>query len=524
MSIDCKPFRAGSVLLAAWLQAMAASAVTINVNSTADVLANDGVCTLREAVIAANTDFPSGPAFGECPAGSGADLIVLTVNGTYSFAIPGTGENAALTGDLDLTEEVEIRGTSPTLQVINGQLLDRVFWVASSVSATFNNVTITGGNAGSFNDGGAIYNDGTVTVVDSVLNGNSAGGEGGGIYVSGSGGATLTRTTVKSNHASDGGGMYGSFGSITVIDSIFDSNTASDDGGGIFSFEPVSIVSSVFSGNTANDLGGGIALGDDTTITDSTFTMNGAAFGAALFAFDPLTVKNTTFSSNTATSSGGAIYHDCCSTTSLQNVTFSEGGALASSAVFHDGGTVTAANTLIDGRCDGDSLSSNGGNIESPGNTCDLLGATDQSGVAASALNLLPLDENGGPGPTHLPGPSSVAIEGGVIGFCLPADQRGVTRPADFDGVGGAECDVGAVELSPCPHSTTLLLQNDTVMGMESFAACEQIQTGSAFVIDSSAVATFQAGERIAIGNGLTVEAGADVEFETRWAFWESIP
>ena len=32
----------------------------------------------------------------------------------------------------------------------------------------------------------------------------------------------------------------------------------------------------------------------------------------------------------------------------------------------------------------------------------------------------------------------------------LPADQRGFDRPVDGDGVGGAQCDIGAVEYADC--------------------------------------------------------------------------
>jgi CSLREA domain-containing protein len=70
-------------LLLACCTPVAALAVTITVNSMLDVVANDGVCTLREAIIAANTDTASGAAAGECVAGSGTDAI--------AFAIPGSG-------------------------------------------------------------------------------------------------------------------------------------------------------------------------------------------------------------------------------------------------------------------------------------------------------------------------------------------------------------------------------------------------------------------------------------------------
>ena len=59
------------------------AAATITVNSTADNQANDGSCTLREAIIASNTDTASGAAVGECAAGSGAgDLIEFDISGS----------------------------------------------------------------------------------------------------------------------------------------------------------------------------------------------------------------------------------------------------------------------------------------------------------------------------------------------------------------------------------------------------------------------------------------------------------
>jgi CSLREA domain-containing protein/uncharacterized repeat protein (TIGR01451 family) len=60
-----------------------ASAATITVNSSTDVAANDGVCTLREAIIAANDDMTSGASAGECAAGSAAapDSIVFNIAG-----------------------------------------------------------------------------------------------------------------------------------------------------------------------------------------------------------------------------------------------------------------------------------------------------------------------------------------------------------------------------------------------------------------------------------------------------------
>jgi titin len=61
----------------------ALAASTIIVNSTADDQDDDGECTLREAILASNTDTASGALRGECIAGSGDDII--------NFDIPGRG-------------------------------------------------------------------------------------------------------------------------------------------------------------------------------------------------------------------------------------------------------------------------------------------------------------------------------------------------------------------------------------------------------------------------------------------------
>ena len=98
-------------LVALWVLGTAgALAATIIVNTASDVgPANDGLCTFREAIIAANTNAASGPAAGECAAGDpgiSADTI--------TFNIPGAGTHVllfALGSPLPhITESVKIDG------------------------------------------------------------------------------------------------------------------------------------------------------------------------------------------------------------------------------------------------------------------------------------------------------------------------------------------------------------------------------------------------------------------------------
>ncbi len=68
------------------------------------------------------------------------------------------------------------------------------------------------------------------------------------------------------------------------------------------------------------------------------------------------------------------------------------------------------------------------------------VGYTFCTDIATGDPLLGPLQDNGGYTPTLLPGAGGSAIDHADLADCLPADQRGVTRPQ------GAGCDAGAVE------------------------------------------------------------------------------
>lgn len=62
--------------------AFSAQATTLTVDSLSDLALDDGICTLREAITAANDDAASGVMKGECPAGDGSDTIEFSIAGT----------------------------------------------------------------------------------------------------------------------------------------------------------------------------------------------------------------------------------------------------------------------------------------------------------------------------------------------------------------------------------------------------------------------------------------------------------
>ena len=82
MSTVCR----GLLPLVLSFASMMCAATTITVNSAADVVANDGFCTMREAIGAANNNLASGGMSGECLAGQPGPVV-----DTIAFSIPGTG-------------------------------------------------------------------------------------------------------------------------------------------------------------------------------------------------------------------------------------------------------------------------------------------------------------------------------------------------------------------------------------------------------------------------------------------------
>jgi len=104
----------------------AAFGATITVNSTADVAANDGQCTLREAITAANTNTASGAAAGECAAGQAFPIV-----DTITFNIPGAGVHTisltsavpAITGPVVIDGYTQPGASPNTLAVGNDAVL-----------------------------------------------------------------------------------------------------------------------------------------------------------------------------------------------------------------------------------------------------------------------------------------------------------------------------------------------------------------------------------------------------------------
>jgi hypothetical protein len=93
---------------------------------------------------------------------------------TITFDPSLTGQTIILTqGELFIDKDLTIAGLGQAQLTINGNQASRVFFVNWGITATIQDVTISGGFT--FGPGGGIYNSGTLTLSHCTLSGNSAG-------------------------------------------------------------------------------------------------------------------------------------------------------------------------------------------------------------------------------------------------------------------------------------------------------------------------------------------------------------
>jgi len=223
-----------SILLAASLLALTlprhASAATITVNTFAQGSV-PGFCSFAEAIASINAGADTGGCVATGPGYGTNDTIILPF-GTYPFTVADNGAN----GLPIITTSVTINGNGSTL-ARSGALAFRFFEVTGG-SLTLNSLTLTGGNPGAGNDGGAVLDSsiGTLTITSCTFAGNTA-QEGGAIFMSGSGGdLTVTSSTFTNNRATatgdaDGGAIEADNASVTVTGSTFTNNRATSSAG-----------------------------------------------------------------------------------------------------------------------------------------------------------------------------------------------------------------------------------------------------------------------------------------------------
>lgn len=378
-----------SLIGIAWC--LTAGAATYTVTKTADTADGtcDADCSLREAVIAAN-------------ANAGLDSIEIPI-GTYTLTRSGD-DNTASQGDLDLLQDTEISGSGAT--IIDGNQLDAVFHIASGISVTFNQVTITKGKSFYINFAGGIFNEGNLALRKSIIRENTAQFGGGGIYCSG-GNVEILDSAILNNavigSGGSGGGFYGDNCPLVVTNSTFSGNSATASGGGIANSKPTKLANVTLSDNVADSDGNDVGDG-----------------GGIFMATAQMMAKNTLIAGNHDLSPGSDVFPDC----STNTLPVSDGYNLIG----------------VGDNCSG------GGTAFSTANH-DLIGSF--------AIPLVPrltlLSLRGGITPVHSFLSGSPALDAGNPAGCtdynstaLATDQRG------FDRTVGARCDIGAFEQGDC--------------------------------------------------------------------------
>jgi CSLREA domain-containing protein len=96
---QASPVHSATLVLAQGKGSLSPQATGIIVNSTSDTTnASDGLCTLREAITAANGNVASGSVAGECAAGngSGSDPITFSVTGATELYQCGNGQSLSV--------------------------------------------------------------------------------------------------------------------------------------------------------------------------------------------------------------------------------------------------------------------------------------------------------------------------------------------------------------------------------------------------------------------------------------------
>jgi predicted outer membrane repeat protein len=370
--------------------APAALANTYHPNKTGDHAPNgcsQNDCTLREAVITANNH-------------PGADTIVLRGGKTYRRSgTPGSNEDFAADGDLDVRSPLTIKSSSRRLATVNAQHNERVFEVPYTSGSSASRLDLqrlkvmNGSMTGFAAGGGVVVADlGQLTVTRSVIVGNSA-YVGGGLALAPS--TVIAKSTLRDNRAQYGGGIYAIDDPFTLKTSTLSGNRATVDGGGVYvENADVGMANDTISGNQARGNGGGINSTEDAVVRMNAVTV----------------ARNRADSDSDGFGDGGGLFGDL----GQQNYSLKN--------------SLIALNTGHAGPNCHTGLTSGGENLFGPvGANCVGTTSDDFLDVPSSKTKLGELRDNGGPTETHALGRRSKAINH-AGGDAPPRDQRGHKR------------------------------------------------------------------------------------------------
>ena len=221
-------------------------------------------------------------------------------------------EAAGFVDGVAINKNIRIDGKGHT---ISAEDLGRIFSIDEGFTVTLTNATLINGKS---DKGGAIYNDGSLTLSDVKLSDNAADSYGGAVFNN---------------------------GHLVVSDSVFDSNdivnrgSASVDYGGAAIYNWYDGVLTVSGSNFTNNiknykngdrLVGAIATIGDATISDSYFVNNAGRWGGAI------------------STAGYLLAGDDVNTLTVSGSTFKENGGLYGAGIFVAGSDFTVSDCVFD--------------------------------------------------------------------------------------------------------------------------------------------------------------------------------
>ncbi|MCP3995572.1 MAG: right-handed parallel beta-helix repeat-containing protein, partial [bacterium] len=298
----CARILATSFLIAAALVATSvAHAATFVVNTTS--WGYDGVCDASDCSLI--------DAILEAEAAPDADDIVLQPCETYTLFFL----HEIQSGLPQIYTDITIHGNGATIRRFPSAPDFRLFLVRPSGNLTLDRLTLRWGKVVSA--GAGIFNMGTLTVLNSVIENNS----------------TYSDTGILLS----GGGIYNMFGSDFTLEHSTVRNNTSVRGAGIASNgnpsnpSTVTIRNSAIVNNQAIDglswsVGGGLLITDDVnvSISDTTISSNYALYrggGVLLYGIPPaytVSFRNVTITDNVAENhQGGGIDEQTCGITCI---------------------------------------------------------------------------------------------------------------------------------------------------------------------------------------------------------------
>ena len=247
------------------------------------------------------------------------DLVdgILTLD---SDIVMTDDEAAGFVGGVAINKDIVIDGKGHT---ISAEDLGRIFSIGEGFTVTLTNATLINGKA---DKGGAIYNDGSLTLSDVKLSDNAADSYGGAVFNNGHlvvGNSVFESNDIVNRGSASvdygGAAIYNWYdGTLTVSGSNFTNNIKNYKNGdrlvgAIATIGDATISDSYFVNNAgrwggAITTSGALIAGDDVntlTVSGSTFKENGGLYGAGIFVWgSDFTVSDCVFDKNTASGKG----------------------------------------------------------------------------------------------------------------------------------------------------------------------------------------------------------------------------